>query len=385
MLKPIKNKKSKIKQKRRRIALFVIVILFIIGTYISLRAKNYEKNYQIQDFTIKEKYNKEFQTYSFLIEKEDNSWYFTIEEKYKKKKKLIQEIEYLESEDTKCIVLKSEKLITYPQCQKDKELIDYHLVSETIKNQMDAKYFATNSSKNEDYEKVTLKNLDSNTYFIWNYKGFYKIDSNKKENISLFTKDIYNVTNIASVKDYLIIPDYNATHYFNKFYIINMKDGKISEWNFKDSIYFDGYYLGTHNNSLFYLDKKMKVEWELLPKKKKMRRIGTESKEGKILIDNEWEKISVNKLINDSKRFEEEKIIEYEIDNGLIINYQNGFKKIISQKNVKDIVAVMKNKVYYLVDDTLYYYEEALGEVEVMSYFEWNFNYKNMIFIRENN
>lgn len=167
--------------------------------------------------------------------------------------------------------------------------------------------------------------------------------------------------------------------------MINMKDGKVNEWEFKDSIYFDGYYLGSHNNSLFYIDKKMKIEWELLPKKKKMRKVGTENKEGKIWQNSDWEKISINKIINDSLKFSKEQPIHYEIKEGLIINYQNGLEKRISKKNVKEIVATMKNKVYYLVEDSLYYYTEEEGEVEVMSYFEWNFNYKNMIFIKENN
>ena len=385
MLKPIKNKKSKIKQKRRRIALVMIITLLLLSMYMVFRVKNYAKNYIRNDFKIKEEFNKDFKTYSFTLEKEELKWHFVIEENYKRKKKLIEEIEYIEDADTKCVIPKSDSLSFYPQCLENNKLIDFHLISDELKAKMDEKYFKSTTKETQDYEKITLKNLDENTYYIWNYKGFYKINSKSKEKINLFEKDIYNVSNIVIVKDYLLIPDYNASYYFNKFYMINMKDGKVNEWEFKDSIYFDGYYLGSHNNSLFYIDKKMKIEWELLPKKKKMRKVGTENKEGKIWQNSDWEKISINKIINDSLKFSKEQPIHYEIKEGLIIHYQNGLEKRISKKNVKEIVATMKNKVYYLVEDSLYYYTEEEGEVEVMSYFEWNFNYKNMIFIKENN
>lgn len=383
MLKPIKNKKSKIKQKRRRIALLIILLIVVWILYATFHIKSYEKEYQVGDFKIQEKYDKELSTYSFIFERDNTKWQLVTEEKAKRKKKLIESVELLEEENTRCIIPRSEKLAIYPQCIEENELIDYHLVNDQMKEKLEEQYFKQDTKKSEDYEKITIKNIDNNTYYIWNYKGFYRIDSNKKENIKLFEKDIYNVSGISSVKDYLVIPDYNESYYFNKFYLINMKDGSNTTWNFDQSIYFDGYYLGTHNNSLFYMDKKMKVEWELFPKKKKMRKVGTEAKNGKILINDEWEKISVNKIMNDNKKFEQKVAVQYEIENGLIANYGDT-KKQLSRKKVKEIVGQLSNKVYYLVEDSLYYYSEATGEVEVMSYFEWNFNYKNMIFIREN-
>ncbi len=51
------------------------------------------------------------------------------------------------------------------------------------------------------------------------------------------------------------------------------------------------------------------------------------------------------------------------------------------QTSVKEIVYSTEDTVYYLEGDTLYYYNDSDGEVLVISNFEWNFNYKNMIFI----
>ena len=96
------------------------------------------------------------------------------------------------------------------------------------------------------------------------------------------------------------------------------------------------------------------------------------------------ELISTTKLANETVRFSKQTIYQYEIDNGLYVKYLDcPSRKKISNRNVKEIVTTIQNKVYYLAGESLYYYTEETGEVEVMSYFEWNFNYKNMIFILE--
>ena len=41
----------------------------------------------------------------------------------------------------------------------------------------------------------------------------------------------------------------------------------------------------------------------------------------------------------------------------------------------------MNKDIYYLKDDELYHYNPIEGEELLLSYFEWNFNLENMIFI----
>ena len=53
---------------------------------------------------------------------------------------------------------------------------------------------------------------------------------------------------------------------------------------------------------------------------------------------------------------------------------------IVSNKDIKDIIAIKEDNVLYLVDDTLYFYNILYGEIKVMTNFEWNFNYKNNIY-----
>lgn len=384
VLAPKKIKKSKIKQRRRRVALIIIIVIALLILYSLLHARNYEKKYTINEFEVLEQFDKKKQVYLFQVKKEDQNWEFIVEHKYITKHKLLNEIELLETDDTKCLKIKSEKLTTYPQCNTKDELISYHLVANDMKEKLGDEYFPSLKSETKTYEKIDIKNIDDNTYYIWNYKGFYQINKNKQANIKLFDKDIYDISNVIKVNNILVIPNYNETYYFNRFYLLDLKEGKTTTWDFKDSLYFDGYNLGYDKNSLFYLDRKTKLEWEIDPKKKRMRKVGTENKDGKILKNNNWEKISITKLINESQYFEKEEIYHYEINQGLYVSYLNSqTKKKISDKDVKEIVAILNDKVYYLVGHSLYYYSTQMGEVEVMSYFEWNFNYKNMIFIKD--
>lgn len=384
VLAPKKIKKSKIKQRRRRIALIIIFITVLLILYMIYHARDYEKKYWLNDFEIIERFDSKKKIYFFSVKKEDNIWEFTSEHKYITKHKLLQEIVLYETEDTICIIPKSEQLTTYPQCQNNNIQISYHLVSDEMKKSLGDSFFQVPKSETKTYEKIDIKNIDNNIYYIWNYKGFYKITKETQENIKLFEKDIYDISGVSSVGNYLVIPDYKEAYYFNKFYLIQKQDGKTSTWEFKDSLYFDGYFLGSHNNSLFYMDRKTKIEWELDPKKKRMRKVGTETKDGKILRNDDWEKISVTKIINENQKFTIDETYHYEIDNGLYLTSLNGQnKKLISKKDVKEIVASINDKVYYIVGHSLYSYEESVGEVEIMSYFEWNFNYKNMIFIVE--
>lgn len=381
---PIKNKKSKIKQRRRRIACIVLCLLFLLILYCLFHARNYEKIYERNEFHIKENFNKELKWYTFEVKKEDKTWIFGLPHRYLQSKKLINQLILIEEENTSCIIIESAKLETYPQCLQNGKQIDYHLIDKSIQEKLGISELSLNTETQESYEKIDIKNLDENTYYIWNYKGFYKINQKQKENISLFEKDIYDITQVKQVENYLIVPDYNSNYYFNKFYTIEMKKGTVRTWEFKESLYFDGYYLGTYKNSLFYVDKKNKIEWEINPKKQKMRKVGSTSKEGKVYLNGEWERVSLTKMMNETLQFQKEEAIEYIIDNGLWSKI-NGtdIKKKISNQDVKTIVRASDKIVYYIAGDSLYYYTEETGEVELMSYFEWNFNYKNMIFINE--
>ena len=66
-------------------------------------------------------------------------------------------------------------------------------------------------------------------------------------------------------------------------------------------------------------------------------------------------------------------------DNNLYLKYKD-IKTLVSN-NITSIVRISNGDIFYLKEDKLYHYNNIKGESLLLSYFEWNFNYNNMIYI----
>jgi len=229
----------------------------------------------------------------------------------------------------------------------------------------------------DQYKDITINYLNNKKFLIWNYKGFNILDDEEKKTINFLDNDSYKLDLVAKVDKYLLVPNYNSEHTFNKIYIIDTDKNKLDTWELDYEIYFNSYILGTHKKSVYLYDKKNQIEYELRPDKKKIKKV-----KYKALIENEWQKLELSDL-NKEIKFKKDTVYNYEvINNKLYISYLGGNNKIqISKLKVKDIVYIDNDVVYYLVDDKLYMYDKLYGEVLLLNYFEWNFNYKNMIYI----
>jgi len=63
------------------------------------------------------------------------------------------------------------------------------------------------------------------------------------------------------------------------------------------------------------------------------------------------------------------------------MNYSNKNNKVLISRNVKDVVRIKDKDIFYIKDDILYHFNNNLGEEKLLSYYEWNFNYENIIYI----
>lgn len=363
-------------KKKIRLLLVIFVIFFLF--YLILHKKSYEIKYSKSNFEITEKYDKKNKLYSFKFKGENKEFFVKIENKYIRKKKLINEIQIKKDDNTLCIIPKSKKLNMYPLCYQNDQLISYHQIKN--KELISDSYFKKIKNKKSTFKKIKINNLNDNKYYIWNYKGFYVIDGENNTEINLFDKDIYNIPLATSTNKYLFIPDYNSNYNFNKGYIINSKNNKIKELETKEDISFESYILGNIKNKIYLMDKKNKKEYEINSKRIAINEISKKNK-GKIYEKDEWKEISINKLSSKETNFSIYKPYDYQIIDKKLYLCEENFKTLISDLEVKEIIKIDKDTVYYLVDNKLYYYNPQDGEVLVMTYFEWNFNYKNMIFI----
>jgi hypothetical protein len=368
-------KKFKIKKKFKYLLLIIPLIIIL---YIWFIPKNYLVNYNKNDIEVTESYNKTENTYSFLFNYDNKEYYLKLENQYIRKRKLIDNIEIKKDDNTICIIPSSKKLVLYPLCYQDDSLISYQLI--TNKDLLDSKYYKEITSINDNYNNISINYLNNKKYYIWNYKGFYVIDGKNNQELKLFNTDTYNINLSTSISNNIIIADYESKYNFNKFYLINTQNNKIKEISTNKDISFDSYILGTYKNKLYIFDKTNKIEYEINSKKLSINNIVSKNK-GRILNNNEWEDISVNKLANNEYKFSTNNLYDYEIIDNKLYLVEDNFKTLVSNQNVKDIILIDKDTVYYLIDDKLYYYNHNDGEVLIMEYFEWNFNYKNMIYI----
>ena len=101
----------------------------------------------------------------------------------------------------------------------------------------------------------------------------------------------------------------------------------------------------------------------------------------KIYQNSKWEKISITKLINNNYSFATKPNINYELkDNTLFAKIDNEQIKV-SNRKITSIITTKNDKVYYLSEDTLYYFDLLNGEKKLLTYNEWQFNSNNMIYV----
>lgn len=379
--------KKKYKLKKSAIIIMCLFLLFLIALIIFIvslfKTKSYSYEYNLNEYKINENYDDQNDLFYYEIVYKDITYNFVYPSKYIKENKLIKDIKKYEDDNYTCLIIESEYIKSNPLCSNGDTLIDSHLVEGEIKDKISS-YLDTSSIKEEDYENYKLYNTD-NKIFIWSYKGFTYLHKSTQKFIKIFDKDIYDIPLAAKINEYLLIPDYEQEHSFNKIYILNLNDLTTEEWNLKYNISFDSYVLGYHDKSLYIVDRKNETEYELVPHRQKMRIVGTSNRQGIIYENNQSEKITLQKLISKEYSFKYPNNYHYILKDGtLYLSYLDyDIKTKISNQEVSSIISINNDDIYYLVKDTLYKYNLKYGETKLISYEEWERNNKNLIFIND--
>lgn len=378
MKKKYKLKKSAILILVLFISLIIALIIFIISLF---KTKSYSLEYNIDKYEISENYNNKDKYYYYEITNDSLTYEFIYKSEYIKEKELIKEVKEYQDEEYTCLTIRSSNIKTYPLCSYNEQLVDYHLIPDSLKEKLSDYYTNTKEIKRTQ-DNYTIYN-DNLNLLIWSYKGFNYINKDKTEFIKIFNKDIYEIPLATKINNYIFIPDYEQNHNFNKVYLINLDNLKVEKWELKYDISFDSYILGTNDKSIYLVDKKNKKQYEFVPHKQKMRLLASQNNNGIIYEEGQENKISMNKLVSEEKSFIYKTNYNYSLKNKtLYLNYPNSTNKIkISNQKVDTIIHSSEDNVYYLIDSILYRYNLKYGEVKLISYSEWKFNYNNLIFI----
>ncbi len=359
---------------KNKLKLAIIILILFFNIFLYIIPSSYQKKYKVNGYSIIEKYDNKNKTYRFDIEKDD-TFSVAISSKYLTKKKLIKEVKKVKLDNGYCIIPSSSKVTLYPLCIVDKEQVSYHLIPE-LKDKISKSYYNNIKQVDNDYASLDVNYLNNKNYLIWNYTSFYYLNNKDYKKIDVFNNDYYQIDLAARINNYLFLPDYDQGFSFSKAYVINMANGKIDKWNLKYEISIQSKVVGVYNKSIYLVDEKNKEMYEIVPHKKKMRKVS-----GRILKGDKFEKTNINSIITNNLVFSPTTYYDYEITNGYLYQVIGNTKTLISFDQVRDIIYKDKDTVYYLIDDSLYMYNPIYGNVKLITNFEWSFNYKNLIFI----
>lgn len=362
--------------KKLKIFQLTIIILFVIFIFFFFAPANYTKEYEVDDVDITETYDKDNKSYYFTLTYNNITFDYLFASNYKHTRTFIDKIDIIEDEENFCLIPDAHTLEFIPLCIENDTITYYKNVGENLKEQIPENYFSTSKELNETYEDINIYNKDY-TYFLWNYNGFYFINDKETKKIELFDKELYNVNLIAYTKDYLLIADYQKEYTFDKFYRLDLENGNIKEFNLDRTIYFDSYFPGYEKNKLYIVDNKEEVMYEFNAKNGKLEKI-----DAQMLNNDKWEKVGIKSLINQNKTFTYQSNYEYTLDNNkLYLKYTNKDISTLIDEDVTSIIRIKDNQIFYLKTDTLYVFDPLKGSIKLLNYFEWNFNYNNMIYV----
>lgn len=362
----------------------ILLIIFLIITFLLLiifKDNSYSKVYDIDEYKVTEEFNDKQSYYYFQIKYNSLDYELLINRKYSGEKLITNITKHSEKEEL-CLVL--ELTIGNPTlvCSKDDKLINWNLISDNLKDKIPPELIKEYPENSYTEKDITIfNNIDSKIY-IWNYKGFDVIENGKLKTLNIFEDDVYDTNLIAKVNNYIIIPNYNQKYNFNKIIVLNTKTDKIEEWELNYEISYDSYVMGSYENSIYLVDTKNKIQYELVPHKQKARIIATKNSQG-LVYKKEWQKMTVNKMINNKERFIFNNIYNYQISNHILhLSYINSPNTIqVTNSQIDKIVATNDNEVYYLSQNKLFYFNIYDGEKLLAQKEEWLFNNENKIFI----
>lgn len=335
----------------------IFILIFFAFIYNLFNPKNYTYKYKVDKYDVMENYNKKEKVYSFSIKKKKTVYKYAFKHKYSTKRGLVKKIKTSKN----CIDVTHDMLDKISICQKGKKYT--------------TKYYDTKIplKKKKEYKKIKIYDLKDHKYYIWNYTSFIIVDDDKNKKMSLFNDDLYELGIIYKLDNHLIIADYNSKYYFSDFFLINMKNDKKEKVKINRKLHMTSYILGDYKKNLYLYDPEVEKEYRFNPFEEEI-----EDNSYEILINNNWQKTTVNKLNKKNQTFINDENFGYYIKDGKLYYKMLDSSILITNLRVSHIVQKEDKDCFFISDDTLYYVNFDDGITAVMKYSEWKFNNKNI-------
>lgn len=357
----------------KRFISFIVIITIIIISYILIFTlpRNYEMTYEKDNVKVKEKYEKDKKTYSFDIDNEGVIYHFLLPIKYTNSRKIVDKVEVINNDTYVCVRINVNDNQIAPQCYNGEEYVDAYISDWKEYKSLEPDLLYT-------YENVEVYNNDYK-FYVWNQLGL--TDLIKKKKYHFLANESYNNTLYYVMDEQIIFADYDQKREISNFYIFSLEDGSVEKWKTNEKISKASYFMGNDGELLYLFDKKSVKQYELNLKKREIKVVS--NGESLKYYDGEWQDAEINQFIYNEKTFVKDSFYTYSLKDNKLYLHTYGSDSLIrvSDRKVRDILYSNDEIVYYVVGDSVYCYNMFDGEKLLMTNFEWNFSYKDKIFI----
>ena len=388
--------------KKERIIIyitFIIILILLLKKVLNIKEINYKIKNENITFNIKEKFNKK--NYSIQIYVKNKKYNINIYNSLTKKSKVINNIYYFNDNNYECVLpIFSNEVLTDVMCYKNDNnyIYNYNQIigkdSKLDEYVSGIKLYNKNVyNDNKTYSlKDTIKFFDndiSNTVSITSYKGLYI----NKMPINLFEKDIYNNKLSAFIDNYYLIANYNESHEFNEFYLVNLNNNEVEKIKSKEFISFDSFIQGIVDKKVYLYDYDNEVQYEINIYNKKITEVSNKDYI-KYYTNTKWERLSKSKVKRNTyfdystlnNDFTDYDFVKYSQDYYYLLN-KNGIKYKLYRIKKDDINIItyigevptldlnFNNDYFYYKDNNkVYFYSDRTGFKTILEDSEMEFN-----------
>ena len=254
--------------------------------------------------------------------------------------------------------------------------------------------------KNEANIRISTDNLvDNHNIAITTLKGIYSINDHKQ--IKIFENDIYSRPISIIADEYYLVADYTEKHQFRTFTLIDLSNLKKHEIKSSDYISMNSYIQGVVDGYVYLYDPDNEVQYEISLSRRKISKVNNKKNKVDFYQDGSWKEISTVKA-NNVAYFPKNITVEEFSDYDLVYKYgnkQSGFYYLYEKEDdhykvyrspvqnmhaieyifdIKDVdsVVYLDDYVYFINDNSIYYYNQTTGVRKIIEYDELKFNDK---------
>lgn len=414
--------------KRLTTMLIILFILyFIIQILFNKYGNGHTSEYTLMDLDKKINVTEK---YAANIKGETNNYYFTISldgqifnlqtyHDFYGSQKVLKQVKYFSNTSYKCIlpIFSSNQLLFDITCLKDGKLTPYYLLSgkdatlDTFARSLTNVGYTTTNWQDNITNAVVDKsltvfpaNIIKNHYVgINNYRGLYTInDSNLKKiyNIKLFDFDVYKRPLSGIVDKYYVTADYSQKFSFNKIIVIDLTNNVKKEIDTSIRVDFDAYVQGIVDDSLYIFDRENKKQYEVTTQPLGIVEVGNVTTGIKCYKDGVWSSVSAydaassdivfNPIPNDTTFTGYTRVDKvgntlsgyyylYQKVGGIYHVYRANVQNrdlltYIFSTNKIDNITYVDSYVYFTSDNTVKYFQDAVGVRTLFQNSEFDFN-----------